>query len=185
MALRERSTSNPLLEDNDKETAVWDGADSHSSSMDEQALISPSGNSRMSGARLSTTEFEKAPHKALGEIDAAEAAKWLNPYSQSNRAIFASYLAVGVGLFFLPTPIAFYMVDTLGATPAQQSVITGLMSLPWALKILCGFLSDSTPIMGLRRKPYFLIGCKYQSACLLPFAHVNPTHLTIHNHSLT
>ena len=50
------------------------------------------------------------------------------------------------------------MVDTLGATPGQQSVVTGLMSLPWALKIMCGFLSDSTPIYGLRRKPYFVIG---------------------------
>ena len=50
------------------------------------------------------------------------------------------------------------MVDTLGATPGQQSVVTGLMSLPWALKIMCGFLSDSTPIFGLRRKPYFIIG---------------------------
>ena len=32
------------------------------------------------------------------------------------------------------------------------------MSLPWSFKILYGFLSDSCPIMGLRRKPYFLLG---------------------------
>jgi hypothetical protein len=104
---------------------------------------------RLSGSRLSTTEFENAPHKLRSEIDEAEALKWLNPYSRSNRGIFASYLAVGIGLFFITTPVAFYMVDVINATPAQQSVITGLMALPWALKILCGFLSDSVPIFGL------------------------------------
>jgi len=162
---RERSASNPLL-DGDKETAVWEG-NSRSASVDEEYLLNraSTGSHRLSGHRLSTTEFENAPHKSKSQIDAIEAAKHLNPYTPANRAIFASYLAVGVGLFFLPTPIAFYMVDTLGCSPAQQSIITGLMSLPWALKILCGFLSDSTPIMGLRRKPYFLIGWSIFIAC--------------------
>jgi MFS-type transporter involved in bile tolerance (Atg22 family) len=49
-------------------------------------------------------------------------------------------------------------VDDLNATATQQAVVNGLLSLPWALKIGCGFLSDAFPIMGLRRKPYFLIG---------------------------
>lgn len=46
----------------------------------------------------------------------------------------------------------------MDASPAQQSVVMGLIQLPFALKLFCGFLSDSTPIFGLRRKPYFLIG---------------------------
>ena len=169
MTSRERSESNPLVDGqaNDKETAVWESG-SRSASVDEEYLLnraSSTGSIRLSGCRLSTTEFENAPHKAASQIDAIAAAKHLNPYTPANRAIFASYLAVGVGLFFLPTPIAFYMVDSLGATPAQQSIITGLMSLPWALKILCGFLSDSTPIMGLRRKPYFLLGWSVFIGC--------------------
>jgi MFS-type transporter involved in bile tolerance (Atg22 family) len=53
---------------------------------------------------------------------------------------------------------AFSQVNDLNATATQQAVVNGLMSLPWALKIGCGFLSDSTPIFGLRRKPYFIIG---------------------------
>ncbi len=170
MAGRERSNSasNPLIgaaAAADKETAVWDGG-LRSGSVEEELLKNRSSVSgRMSGHRLSTTEFENAPHKSPHEIDPKEAAKHLDPYSAANRAIFASYLAVGVGLFFTSTPISFYMVDTLGATPGQQSVINGLSSLPWALKILCGFLSDSTPIMGLRRKPYFLIGWGIFIAC--------------------
>eukprot|EP00605_Chrysophyceae_sp_TOSAG23-4_P002457 GSChrysophyteH1.ASY1.ANO1.2716.1 assembled CDS len=132
----------------DDVTAVWEAPKSASGSIDEEYLLARAsiGSGRLSGCRLSTTEFENVPHKDVSEINEAEAEKWLNPYAEQNRCIFASYFAVGIGLFFIQTPVAFYMVDTLGATPAQQSVITGLMSLPWALKILCGFLSDSLPI---------------------------------------
>ena len=62
--------------------------------------------SRMSGARLSTTEFENAPHKLAHEINPEEARKWLDPYSKRNRGIFASYLAVGFGLFFIQVSIS-------------------------------------------------------------------------------
>ena len=39
-----------------------------------------------------------------------EAAKWLDPYALANRGIFASYLSVGFGLYFILTPLTFYMV---------------------------------------------------------------------------
>ena len=39
-----------------------------------------------------------------------EADKWLNPYALANRGIFASYLSVGFGLYFILTPLTFYMV---------------------------------------------------------------------------
>ena len=96
--------------------------------------------------------------KANFQVDPVEAKKWLDPYQPCNVGIFASYLAVGFGIYFLNTPLAFYMVDVLSASPQKQAVVTGLQSLPWALKILCGFVTDSFPIMGLRRKPYFFIG---------------------------
>jgi hypothetical protein len=165
----------------------------------------------------------------LGDVkdeEVAEAAKWLDPYALANRGIFASYLSVGFGLYFILTPLTFYMVrnsldcsifflilkmpylnkycssvnysslgflmplpslhfsvyllninltarstyllslsislsvslfltlslspfiqvDELNATASQQAMVTGLLSLPWALKIGCGFLSDSFPI---------------------------------------
>ena len=46
-------------------------------------------------------------------------------------------------------PFAYFellKVDNLNATASQQAMVTGLLSLPWALKIGCGFLSDSFPI---------------------------------------
>ncbi len=67
-------------------------------------------------------------------------------------------MAVGFGIWFIVSPLTFYMVNDIDASPAQQSVIMGLMSLPWAFKIGCGFLTDAFPIYGLRRKPYFIFG---------------------------
>jgi MFS-type transporter involved in bile tolerance (Atg22 family) len=61
-------------------------------------------------------------------------------------------------MYFILTPLAFYMIDDLGATPSEQAIIIGLTYLPWALKVFCGFITDSFPIYGLRRKPYLIGG---------------------------
>lgn len=53
----------------------------------------------------------------------------------------------------------------LNSSPAQQSVIMGLIQFPFSLKLFCGFLSDSTPIFGLRRKPYLIIGWSVYILC--------------------
>ena len=56
-------------------------------------------------------------------------------------------------------------------TPAQMSAIFGITSIPWCLKPLYGFLSDSYPICGYRRRPYMVIGGYLSSIMwiLLPF----------------
>lgn len=98
-----------------------------------------------------------------------------DPYSAPNLAIFASYFAVGFCIFFIVPPLTFYMVDDLSASAGQQSIVVGLMSLPWALKIFCGFLSDSVPINNQRRKPYLLIGwVLYLVFNIIPAALVEP-----------
>ena len=59
-----------------------------------------------------------------------------------------------------------FKVDNLNATASQQAMVTGLLSLPWALKIGCGFLSDSFPIGAHSSKQIFVFmmirGNKYQ-----------------------
>jgi MFS family permease len=50
-----------------------------------------------------------------------------------------------------------YPID-LGATEAQQTMIASIATLPSALKIIFGFISDNVPIYGYRRKPYMLLG---------------------------
>jgi MFS family permease len=84
--------------------------------------------------------------------------EWLDPYAPPNRGIFTSYFAVGFVLYFILTPLIYYLVDDIDASPGQQSVVLGLLELPWALKILFGFITDSIPINGMRRKPHYVIG---------------------------
>ena len=75
-----------------------------------------------------------------------------------NLAIPTSYFLVGFGPNFLGTPLTVYMVKTLNAAPDHQNTIAILMTLPWCFKVVYGFISDGFPIMGQRRKPYFIIG---------------------------
>ena len=90
--------------DTDEVQPSWSKQEDDNDSEDERLLSRASRGSiasRMSGHRLSQTEFENAPHKHAHEIDPEEARKWLDPYNTRNRGIFASYLAVGFGLFFI------------------------------------------------------------------------------------
>ena len=63
---------------------------------------------------FSQDHFNSFPSAGLSKSEEEdEAAKWLDPYALANRGIFASYLSVGFGLYFILTPLTFYMVCTL------------------------------------------------------------------------
>ncbi|PNH07798.1 Folate-biopterin transporter 1, chloroplastic [Tetrabaena socialis] len=51
----------------------------------------------------------------------------------------------------------FYLKDELGASPAQVSLFLALASLPWCFKPLLGFVSDSLPLFGYRRRSYLVL----------------------------
>jgi folate/biopterin transporter len=52
---------------------------------------------------------------------------------------------------------SFFLKDDLGLSPAQVSALMGIATLPWVIKPIYGFLSDSVPILGFRRRSYLLI----------------------------
>ena len=52
----------------------------------------------------------------------------------------------------------FWLIDTVGVSPAQMSAIFGVTAIPWCLKPLYGFISDSYPLFGYRRRPYMILG---------------------------
>ena len=63
------------------------------------------------------------------------------------------------------------MMDTVKVSPAQMAAIFGVVAIPWCLKPVYGFISDSYPIFGYRRRPY-MIGFAYLASymwILLPF----------------
>lgn len=89
-------------------------------------------------------------------------------FHPANRAIALAYFSVGLVMSFAATPLNVYLVSTLGAEPTMQNTIGILQTLPWSLKLIFGFISDTTPIMGMHRKPYLFIGSiMYSMAYLL------------------
>jgi len=61
--------------------------------------------------------------------------------------------------------LSYLYKDDLKLQPYEVSRITGFIALPWIIKPLYGFISDSFPIMGYRRKPYLFIFGLVVSLC--------------------
>jgi len=85
-------------------------------------------------------------------------ASFLNPYTWENSGISLSYFDVGIAIYFLGTPISYYLIDTLDVSSTSYSAYATLVSLPWCLKFIFGMISDGAPIFGYRRKSWLIIG---------------------------
>lgn len=77
----------------------------------------------------------------------------LNP---STYAVMTVYFVQGVlGLASLAR--TYFLKDELGLGPVESTALLGIVTLPWVIKPVYGFLTDGLPIMGYRRKPYLII----------------------------
>ncbi|XP_062108317.1 folate-biopterin transporter 1, chloroplastic [Humulus lupulus] len=73
-----------------------------------------------------------------------------------NIAVAMVYFVQGVlGLSRLA--VGFYLKDDLHLDPAETAVITGFSALPWLIKPVYGFISDSLPLFGYRRRSYLIL----------------------------
>ena len=70
-------------------------------------------------------------------------------------AIVSVYVVRGI-INLARLAISFFLKDDLGLSPAEVSVLTGFAVLPWVIKPLFGFFSDSFPVFGYRRRPYLV-----------------------------
>lgn len=74
--------------------------------------------------------------------------------------------------------VSFFLKDELLLSPVQMSAIIGIGTLPWMIKPLYGFISDSLPLFGYHRKPYLvlsgIIGCAAW-VCLGTVVHTSST----------
>lgn len=77
-------------------------------------------------------------------------------FSKRNFAIFSNCFCVGYCMYYIQAPLWFYMIDELDAPAAQQTVVNGLMYLPWGLKLLWGLVVDTC--WEGKRKPFIVIG---------------------------
>ncbi|EFJ45107.1 hypothetical protein VOLCADRAFT_64019 [Volvox carteri f. nagariensis] len=53
--------------------------------------------------------------------------------------------------------VSYFFKDELHIEPAEVAVLTGLSSIPWMIKPLYGFISDSIPLFGYRRRSYLVL----------------------------
>ncbi len=53
--------------------------------------------------------------------------------------------------------ISFFLKDYLSLNPSQMSFIIGISTIPWVIKPLFGFFSDSFPLFNYRRRSYLIL----------------------------
>jgi len=106
----------------------------------------------------------------MKDVESDEKAAWLAPkqaergeapcalFTLPNVAIAMSYFSVGAVMSLQLTPTNLYLVRQLDAAPTAQTTIVILLQVPWALKLVFGFMSDAVPIWGMHRKPYLVFG---------------------------
>lgn len=75
------------------------------------------------------------------------------PLTPEVSAIVLVYFVQGIlGLSRLAKD--YFVKDELGLSPAEASIIFTISSVPWLVKPLWGFISDSVPLAGYKRKSY-------------------------------
>ena len=80
----------------------------------------------------------------------------LMSFGRDELAVAFVYFVQGViGLSSLA--VTFYLKDKLKLEPAQVAALAGTQNLPWLIKPVYGFLSDSVPVLGYRRKSYLIM----------------------------
>lgn len=126
-----------------------------------------------SRTRLQRTGYSKTLIHALRDRDVTDKPHGPQTIANSNTRFSLNRLLAG----FDPSPelsailtvyfvqgalgisrlaVSFFMKDDLGLSPAESAALSGAAMLPWLIKPLYGFLSDSLPIFGYRRRSYLI-----------------------------
>lgn len=70
----------------------------------------------------------------------------------ASLAIVMSYFSVGVALELLYTPIAYYLIDNLGAESGVYTVWYILFTLPWSFKVHTNITSSTLAAVKMRAR---------------------------------
>lgn len=71
------------------------------------------------------------------------------------HVMYAGYV-VDFACQVLPTKTI--LMDELKCSPTTMAFIMSWLNIPWSIKPVYGFISDSLPIRGYRRGPYLTMG---------------------------
>ena len=159
---RATSTSRPTRASEEESTAVVETTTKEARELAERSRETRTGTGATKGVmRRGKGGDGGAPRRAGAERD-AERVIFGVPMSPEVYAIALVYFVQGViGLSRLAKD--FYLKDELHLDPSQTALILSISQAPWLIKPLWGFLSDSVPLFGYKRKSYLmlcgLIGC--------------------------
>ncbi|XP_065047357.1 folate-biopterin transporter 1, chloroplastic-like isoform X2 [Musa acuminata AAA Group] len=140
----------------------------------DSAEVETPSSGRMMGTSRSRNQLLVAKGDKLSSYTAGEAQLSKTNIPQRSRSKISSITCFGVDLtpdnfavaivYFVQgvlglarLAVSFYLKDDLHLDPAETAVITGLSSLPWLIKPLYGFISDSFPLYGYRRRSYLFL----------------------------
>ncbi|XP_064972595.1 folate-biopterin transporter 1, chloroplastic isoform X2 [Musa acuminata AAA Group] len=140
----------------------------------DSAEVETPSSGRMMGISRSRNQLLVAKGDKLSSYTAGEAQLSKTNIPQRSRSKISSITCFGVDLtpdnfavaivYFVQgvlglarLAVSFYLKDDLHLDPAETAVITGLSSLPWLIKPLYGFISDSFPLYGYRRRSYLFL----------------------------
>ena len=94
----------------------------------------------------------------------------VNIFIPTNLAIPVFYCMLGFLMKFPYVALRYYLIHELQAKPSQQAIVYAVvMGMPWNFKMIYGFISDTCPIRGRKRKPYMFGGTILCSASWLLF----------------
>ena len=80
-----------------------------------------------------------------------------NHAMKKHLALLSFYFLLGFCFQFPSVSMRYWLMKDVQVSPAQMGAISGVTSIPWCLKPIYGFISDSYPILGFRRRPYMII----------------------------
>lgn len=66
-------------------------------------------------------------------------------------------ISQGLGGALARVGTEYYMKDVQKVQPSEAQIYGGITSIPWIVKPLWGLLTDVLPILGYRRRPYFVL----------------------------
>ncbi|XP_071917795.1 probable folate-biopterin transporter 2 isoform X2 [Coffea arabica] len=66
-------------------------------------------------------------------------------------------ISQGLGGGFARLGTEYYMKEVQKVQPSESQVYLGITNIPWIVKPLWGLLTDVVPILGYRRRPYFIL----------------------------
>ncbi|XP_065868579.1 probable folate-biopterin transporter 3 [Euphorbia lathyris] len=112
---------------------------------------------------MEESQIEKRANKGVGFMEfVTRPLQWFKMLGEELHWSFVLGVVIvygisqGLGVGLSKVTTQYYMKDDQKLQPSQAQLYLGLLQIPWIVKPLWGLLTDTLPILGYRRRPYFV-----------------------------